>query len=354
MMGMTKRYSPIGIEIGVRSVQAAQLAGSRGNWRFHAGVSVPLPVPNHPTDAAIARHLGDVLYRHGFVGEDVVLAAPVNQLEADVLELPPRSSGAPVEQIARLEMARSAKLENEPFELECWDLPTPSRGAAGASVMAVALRHAHANALLDPFDAAGLNVVAIDARCCALARASMGYQQPDAMLAVLDVDWDFGQVALISQGMLVYQRSINESQLSMVCRSIGDELQLEEDEIDYVLKHIGAGAEGADPEMSTLAQSRRIQQLITRYLDTVMNEAETAFQYAAHRYAQTPIKTLLLTGPGAGIAGACGLIASRTNLETRVLSPASIVECPKDLHPRCEDASLTVALGLAMNGAARS
>jgi Tfp pilus assembly PilM family ATPase len=351
-MGLAKRYSPIGVEIGTRSIQALQLARGRRKWRLHASVSVPLPVPNYPVDAQIARHLSDVLYRHGFVGQDIVLAAPVNQLESDVLELPPRSSGAPVEQIARIEMARSAKLEDEPFELECWDLPTPIRGAAGASVMAVALRHAHAQALLDPFDAAGLNVIAIDARCCALARASMSYQQADAMLAVLDIDWDFGQIALIAQDAVVYQRKITESQLSMVCRSIADEFQLCDEELEYVLAHVGAGSSNAEPEIANLAQSRRIQQMISRYIDTMMNEAETAFQYAVHRYAQTPVRTLLLAGPGAAIAGACQMIASRTGVETCLLNPAGVVECPQELQARCADASLTVALGLAMNGAA--
>jgi Tfp pilus assembly PilM family ATPase len=353
-MRLSKRYSPIGVEIGTRSIQALQLARARGKWRLHAGVSVPLPVPNYPVDPQIARHLSDVLYRHGFCGQDIVLAAPVNQLESDVLELPPRSSGAPVEQIARIEMARSAKLEDEPFELECWDLPTPARGAAGASVMAVALRHTHAQALLDPFDAAGLNVVAIDARCCALARAGMGYERPDAMLAILDIDWDFGQIALIAQGTVVYQRKITESQLSMVCRSIADEFQLSDDELEYVLTHVGAGADNAEPELANLAQSRRIQQMIARYIDTMMNEAETAFQYAVHRYAQTPVRTLLLAGAGAAIAGASQMIASRTGVETSLLSPAGVVECPQDLPRRHSDASMTVALGLAMNGVAQS
>src|SRR5262249_42197363 len=152
---------------------------------LHAAAILPRPTPNQPPDRDLTRQLRDVLFRQGFVGDDVVLAAPTEHLRMDVLELPPRSSGAPIEQIARMEMARAAKLENEPFELECWDLPATTRGAAATNVMAVALRHQDAEALIDPFDTEGFEVLAVDARCWALARASRAYHSPNAITALL-------------------------------------------------------------------------------------------------------------------------------------------------------------------------
>src|SRR5262245_41350251 len=100
--------TPIGIDLGGYSMKAVQLDRSRGGWRVHAAVILALPAPNHPLDANTVRMLRDTLHRQGFASDRVVLAAPAAQLEVDVLEIPPRTSGAPVEQIARLELARSA------------------------------------------------------------------------------------------------------------------------------------------------------------------------------------------------------------------------------------------------------
>src|SRR5262245_12711380 len=119
--------SPIGIDLGGYAVKAVQLARAGRGWSIHAVLSVPLPVPNHPLDRGTVRFLRDSLHRQGFTSDRVVLAAPTKQLEVDVLEVPPASSGAPVQQIARMELARSAKIESDRFEMGCWELPAPAR-----------------------------------------------------------------------------------------------------------------------------------------------------------------------------------------------------------------------------------
>src|SRR3954451_23592560 len=101
------RRSPIGLDLGGRTIKAVQLVCAQGKWCLHAAVALPQPEVNQPVVPQTARYVREALFRHGFVGNRIVLAAPATQLEMDVLELPPRSSGAPVEQIARSELART-------------------------------------------------------------------------------------------------------------------------------------------------------------------------------------------------------------------------------------------------------
>jgi type IV pilus assembly protein PilM len=340
--------SPIGIDLGGYAIKAVQLERAGRTWRVRAAVSAALPVPNHPLDAHTVRFLRDVLYRHGFSSERIVLAAPTQQLEMDVLEVPPRSSGAPIEQIARLELARTAKLEGNAFELDCWDLPAPARAATAGAVMAVALRHEHADALLEPFEADGFDVIALDTKAWAMARAAVPLEAPDGISAVLDIGWNTALMVLVQDGVVVYQRVLTESGVGIVLRAVRDEFHLADDEAEYVLRNVGAGGASAGAEF---AQAARVADLLVRYVDSMLTEIQPAFDYASHRYAEKPLKSLHLCGGGASIAGLCELLGRRLSLPASILCPAKVVECPSALVQLCSDGVLTTALGLAWHGA---
>src|SRR5688572_30026381 len=101
MLPFSTKYTPIGLDIGSCSIKAVQLQRVREDWRVAAVTSLPRPQINAPLDRIAVRRIADVLYRQGFHGQSVVLAAPSDKLAADILELPPRTSGVPLEQIAR-------------------------------------------------------------------------------------------------------------------------------------------------------------------------------------------------------------------------------------------------------------
>jgi type IV pilus assembly protein PilM len=341
-MGAQSR-SAIGIDLGACAVKAVQLGRARGGWSVVAAVSTTLP--NHPLDRGGVRFLRDTLVRQGFTTQRVVLAAPTAQLEVDVLELPPRTSGAPLEQIARVELARGAKLENNLFELSCWDLPAPARAATAGTVMAVALRHEHASALLDPFQAEGFDVVAIDTRSWAMARAAASQLASDGITALLDIGFGSALMVLVHNGVVVYQRVLRESGVGIVLRALRDEFQLADDEAEHVLRNVGLS--GRSEQATAFAQADRIVELVQRYVDAMLAEIQPAFDYASHRYAESPLRSLLMCGGGAGIPGLGELLSSRISLPTSVLCPARIVECTPAIAPLCADPALTTALGLA-------
>jgi Tfp pilus assembly PilM family ATPase len=207
LRNLAGRRSPIGIDVGARAVKAVQLRAVAGHrWAVAAWACIPRALADNavngapqaasvtaPLSAAEVRRLHDVLDRQGFRGRDVVLAVPSSRLMSASLDLPPRSSGAPVDSIARAEFARAHKLPLDPpnFEFEHWELPAPARAGRTAQALAVGCTHADADAVIQPFEDDGLDVLAFDAEAWALARACAPLAAPPGRItALLDLGWN--------------------------------------------------------------------------------------------------------------------------------------------------------------------
>src|SRR3954469_4436858 len=86
--------TPIGLDLGARRVKAIQLEHGPDGPRVAAAAVAPRAgsgAGGSIVTAAEVAGLSDLLYRTGFEGWDVVLAAPAGALVTAVLELPPRA-----------------------------------------------------------------------------------------------------------------------------------------------------------------------------------------------------------------------------------------------------------------------
>lgn len=345
---MTKRLlgqaTSIGIDLGERCIKAVQLASSRSGWKVMAAAVLDRLADGQPTRQEIQR-LADVLYRQGFTAGPVTLAAPHAALHAEILELPPRGSQAPLEQIARLELARTGKFEPEGFAMALWDLPAPARDMGATHAMGVAVRHAEADALVELFEEQGLHVRGLDCQAWAILRACAG-QAGGGVTAMLDIGWNRGLLVLAHQRTVVYQRTILEAAQSTLHQEIAEHLGLDGEACDYLVQALGlSGRPGegqADP-----GHLRTVQRIMARRLDTVAAELEASFSYAGHRYPDVAVEQLLLVGGGAAVPGVAEQFSARLKIPARTVCPAQIASCPPDLLERCRTPLLTAALGLA-------
>jgi Tfp pilus assembly PilM family ATPase len=342
--------TPIGLDLAGREFKAIQLARTSTGYRIEAAVVLAQP-ENTPLDAARAKWIADVLARQGFKGHRVILAAPVAKLEAEMLELPPRASGAPVEQIARGEMATVARLTGG-FEMACWDLPAPPRGGAGTSMLSVAFRHADADMLLDPLESAGLDVRAIDARAWALARAIATDETDSAPRLVLDLEWDTGFVALVHRQKVLYQRTLAEIGFGTLHRGVAEQFDLSGEVTEFLLTQhdeLAAPTRTADPAAATSSlQKARIAGLVAQYASVITDELEQSFAFARHRYPDLAPRGLLISGAGARVIGLCEQLTNRLRTEVTPISPAMRLPCPDDLAETCLNPALATALGMAL------
>jgi Tfp pilus assembly PilM family ATPase len=321
------RRAPIGLQVSGRWIKAIQFRPAKRPGQPPAIVAcarlakqaaghepaesgAPAPAPAHLT-AADAATLAGVLERQGFIGRRVVLVAPRDTLLTEVLELPPRASGAPIEQLARIELARVSRCEPDSFELGTWDLPTSS-GSGPQPVFAVGMPHARSEPLVATLDAAGLEVVAIDTPGCSLARAcgpllarpAVSAASGGLLNAVLDVGWNttllvavFCGPASAGRGVVVYERSIMESGLRRVFESLQSRLGLDPGAVEVLLDTDDPASQDAADPRSALRREARV--CVGEYLEAIAPEVQRSLAYLAHRYQGWAPGRLLLTGDGA-------------------------------------------------------
>lgn len=345
--------SLIGIDLGRRSVAAVQVAARGDTWRIEAAAVLDRPqaAPGTPLampDGAEAQRLADVLYRQGFTGRRVALAVPDSRLLTAILELPPRSSGAPIDQLARLELARIHKREPASLELACWDVPPPARAGEGSHLMAAGCAHEDAEQVLDAFESAGFLVEALDARALAMARACRGVLAgAQNISALLDIGEAGALLAVVRGGTVVYDRQMPDCGVGTLRSRLCSALQIEPDVADYVIASLSGPAnpdpaerrQGPPPPAGSSA-------ILDEYIDSITTELRSALDYALHRYPGAA-DHILIMGPGAGIAGLAARVGAELSAPARTVRPAELAECPAPLLGPCGDPALTTALGLA-------
>ncbi len=337
-----KRRSPIGIEVGARSIGAVQLDGSSSRVVAAAIVSRrPSADGKGHFGPEEASRLESILYRQGFAGEHIVLCVPDGKLMTAVLELPPRSSGAPVEQLARVELARTHKKDPASFEMACWDVPPPARANDATHLMAAACAHEDAIGFMDIFESAGFYVKRLDVKPWALTRACGPVLGSEGTTALLDLGETGAMFAAIRNGVPAYERLMHDSGLGMLRTRVQTELGLEPDIADFLLESLGRASAPGEDSGARESASR----LLTEHLERLCVEVRTALDYTEHRYPG-PLHLLGVMGVGAALPGVVDLLSKTLESPVRLLSPAELAQCPDSLAC-CRDPGLTGALGLA-------
>lgn len=329
-------WSPIGVDFGQRSVKAAQCRRVRGGWKLMRAVSIPRAERTAlPTPAECAR-LAGVLYRRGFEGTEVVLAAPASAVLTSIMDLPPRGSGAPVDTIARMELARAHKRDAAALEVAWWELPDPARpggtrASDGVAAMAVGMTHEHAGALLDAMKAAGLNVAAIEPLPMALARAALPLCAGSSGLsAIVDVGWSAATVSLIHGTTLIYTRAVEEAGLKKFYERALPRMGLDEARLDRLL---------AESENIKTSERRGVDREVHTQLEAhaaiLSRELKASLTYAGHRYPGIARGSLLLVGGGAELAGLAQHVGAAIEATATPVAPAMLAaECDAALVMR--------------------
>jgi type IV pilus assembly protein PilM len=343
-MSFFRSCSPIGLDVGARTVAAAQAVRQRSSWRLESASMISRPAgapPDRLTPEESAR-LADILGRQGFIGRYVVAAAPQSKLMLSVLDLPPRSSGAPIDDLARSEMARTHRRDPASFEIACWDLPTPLRGSDTTHLMAAAFAHEDAAAMLDPIESSGLCVEALDVRAWAMARAC---ERPLAgssdAAALLDIGEAGVVLALVRSGVVVYERVLPDSGLGPVRARVAKALALEADLIDAVFATLLT--ESAAPDADA---SQEVKPILDEHAQHVVKELQIALGYVVHRYGGE-VAQVLLHGPGATLRGLSDRISKDLGVPARIAHPAELIDCSPDIGASSADPAFAVAVGLA-------
>ena len=360
--------SPVGVDVTDRFVCAAQLLGHSERARVGvASLRVALRMPRQttgPLSEGEAMALAGALKRAGVESHDVVLSAPDASLITGLLELPPRSSKAPLDEIARMELARMHRADPDSFAMACWDLPASDRARGATHAIGLGLAYGAADATVDALETAGLSVCAVDARMCALSRcvaAAMGHNS--ALVGVVEVGWEAAQVLLLHANgpdwTIAFERRVSEVSLSGLCRVLEQRLGLDPEGAELALMG-GAPAtdlggtqsetDDADPLVADLIRAMRRYQ--HDFFDRLIPEVQRSLVYATQRYPGQPMTRVQLVGEGARVRGLRTRIAQAMSVESGAVLPRDLVRVDAS-SAVSQDGALLAAIGLAAHESRR-
>lgn len=347
-MLLRTQANPIGLDLGAAALKACQ-HDARG--QVIASLVLPRQRFGAEHDGDELRRLASMLERQGFVGRRVVAACPWPNVISEPLRLPPAESGAPRQELARAEMARLRQLTPGSFELGFWPIPTPARGGEGAFVMASATTHAQADAYIDRFDEAGLDLVALDTPagtlCRGVSRALAGRR---GMTLIVDLGHHQARSVVLAEGAVVFERANDEAGLAALHDQVVETLAVEPEAADLLLRRAGLSQENrGDHDASRQTPSdptwrealAEVRSLTIAHFDAAARELAMALNYVGHRYPDLTVEGGLITGGGALLPGVPSYLGSTLGLPMH--RPGGEQATPQT--PR-----LVMATGLAAHG----
>lgn len=353
MILSSSRHSHIGLDVGAAAIKAVQVVHDRSGPRISAAAWIPRTQPGGAgtaigatLSASEAARLASSLRRKGFAGSSIVISPSRDQLLTGVLELPSLHSGAPLDEIARQELARACKCDPRRLELGWWDLPSGPRASEGVTALAVGLKHEDAGTLMDALESAGLNVCAIDAAPVALARACAPMvADPPELTVVLDTGFCGAQIIIMRGRTPVYERIMREAGLRTLHAELSAKLGLD----DALAAHVLGSSGSVQVQNSPVMGSDDLRTLIAAHADTIAAEIKASMSYATRRF-ESPVSRVLVAGGAATAPGWVERLGQRCDVQTQAArADALAAAAPGGLL--C-GADFVLALGLALKAGA--
>lgn len=339
------RCSPIGLDIGDRWVKAVQLRRSSAAKPWTLAARARFRRLQAELDASEMSRIEHVLARRGFDGRGVVLAARPRSLTCAAITMPPASSGAPLDQIARAELARIARREPGAVEVGWWPVPAPAGGRQheATHALATACSRAEVEALVANFDAAGLEVEAVDAPAWALARAARYLLAAEGvrheLSAILDLGHSLASLAVIRDGVPVYERTLEDLGVGALEQELRKSQGVSEELAAHIIERVGLDGHQDEGDEAPAEGTH----CVGEYLARVAGEVSASIGYLAHRYPAWPVESVLCAGGGALIPGGCRRLAEETRLDVRACGLAGLSAAEADAGP-----DYLLAAGLAL------
>ncbi len=294
MIRTRPKLSAIGLNIDAHEFRAVQLMETPKG--IHAVAWAVFPrrddALDHEQRATLPdsdelRWAAEILGRRGFVGNAVSIAPSTQECSSHVIELPPIGSGAPVDQLAKMEVARAKKCDPEDFELGYWTLPAKGRIQ---ETLAVACPRSVINDTIEHFESAGLIPVGIDLLELAISRAGRDGAVENEINASLHIGWR-SSLAVLSLGKtVIYVRRIEHGASSVWNLAMGR----------YGLSPRGGDAVMNDQIRTDGARGyAKIKRATWSALASELaNELDVTIAYVAHSFRTAPLGKIFLSGYG--------------------------------------------------------
>ncbi len=341
-----RERTPIGIDLGTSSIKAAQLARTRTGWCLAASASYSRLDGEDALSAAEMDRLLGVLDRAGCTGDTAVLGAPRSMLLTALVDAPPKSSGAPVEQICAAEFARMYRLSPGGCQMHMVEVPSATSRVNTSQMSINGMSNTDAERLIAPFDNAGIIIEAIDLGAEARCRASHPVcAQGEELTALLDVGASGIGLSVFREGESVYHRWLAGAGVGRLVEAVCRSLSIQPAAARVLVGRVGLIAPTCEALDSVTVS--RVLSLSREYAEGLFHDILRSLAYVLDRFPGESVSQCWLIGGGAGIPGLAEFLAEFAGLEINALTPE---QCGVAGGGLAESASLVTAVGHAMWG----
>ncbi len=341
---MLRHRSLIGVDIGADQIKAVQVVRARQGWRIAANTSFPRgETSSIPSDDEVFQ-LADILDNTGFHGSDIVIGTPRSLLSTAVLDLPPKDSGAPVEQLCAAEFSRMFRLPHGSYELHTWEMPTATDRTMTTQMATTGLECENATMLIAPFEAAGLHIVALDLASEATSRVCRyGCNESDELTTLLDIGWSGVELAVFRDGEVVYERWLRNAGVGSLVESLSRSLNLSDRAARILVRRVGLA--GFDDKNADPVLVARMLSVMREYTEGLLQQVFGSVAYVLERFPGESVTQIRVCGGGASIPMFPEYLAEMAGLDVLPIVPR---ECCI-VGGRAADSSLLLtALGYAL------
>lgn len=342
--------SPIAIDVGRRWVHAAQIERTARAERLRAWARIPRAGGDRETwTVDEAREAWGAIRRQGFVGDEVVLAAPAEVATTTLLDMPAKIGASAALEFARGELARMHRLDPGAFQCTTWTLPGVGRSGSVGKLMAVCCPHQRAEALIQPLDAAGAKVMALDLMCLALARAARNAFSPAGLGLIVHLSWECARFVAIGTGRVVYERVLASLGWKACAERLSSATGLEHELFDEILR----GLSCQEPRRAgVVAAVTRARPILDEHVRAVIQELRPSLTYLDGRFPELALEGIVVTGEGANLPDWVKGVPAATGVSCGVLGAGEALGGGATL-PGDASTALTLAIGLARHQVAR-
>lgn len=347
---LVKSLSPVGIHIGRNRIRAVQVGNNSRSASFVACGALRRrsegPIPSEQDIADLVRALG----RWGMCGNRVSVALPREMLKVDTLDLPPESSGAPIERLASIELARMHNVEPGSFEARCWAITGARRLRERSSVLAVACPSVQIETMLDLFELYGLDTVCMDTESWADTRACsrLGYEE-STINAIVDLRWSITRMTFVYRGVVVYERAMPEKGMDRQARVIATRMGVDIDAARHLLLNPPQSSDGATALGIWCSE---IKPLVNTHIKMIADDLRSAFGYATHQIGETSPGDVLMIGECSSVPGVAEHITELLDLKVRTVRINELVSADGMTAGERPADEFVTALGMALTEAA--
>jgi hypothetical protein len=354
----------LAISINSRTISAAQVT-RRGVLRAAVRVQRALGSDASRLLPGEGRLFLDAMDRAGFTSEaaDVVVDQAAM---TGVYEVPPRSSGAPIERLAKAELARAHRVDPGQIEAAVCDAPRPASSRAGSQdhVLAIGLsRDAVVPALLD-LDHAGIEPKRVTVPHVALLHGAMHQAGVAEGIGVLDLEFSGAHLSVglrddsaeqWSGVTACFVRHVAEASLAKLVSASASRLNESQAGALEALGLYGMAGAFEDDDPLGIEAARRVagavRPCVTQYLDALCAEVGRSIAYVAHRHPWAPVTRLFVCGEGAVLTGVCDRLATELCIEVSPLFPAAMCDVDERVSKVAGSAAVTPVVAVAVEAA---